>query len=165
MRMTTPFTNALWQIPAIFLISAGIAFGFNQVRGKTLPLFCPWSQGVSHTASSENVSIISVDEAAALFYADQTVFIDARPESFYNQGHIRGAFSLPFQEAEEKCFEIMEKISPDKHIITYCDGATCDLCDKLAVFLCDLGCENVSALINGWTVWNQYNLPVDTPNS
>jgi len=163
MRKTTPFTNALWQIPAILLISAGIAFGFNQIRANALPLFCPWSQAVAQTGFSENVSIISLDEAAALFHADGAIFIDARPKSFYDEGHIRGALCLPWQEAEEKCFEVIEKISPEKPIITYCDGATCDLCDKLAVFLCDMGFENVSALANGWTTWNQYNLPVDLP--
>lgn len=164
MRKTTPFKHALWQIPSILVISAGIALGFNQVRANALPLFCPWSQANDQTGLSETVSIISLDEAAALFHADRAIFIDARPESFYHQGHIQDALCLPWQEAEEKCFDIIDKIPPDKQIITYCDGATCDLCDKLAVFLCDLGFEHVSALANGWTVWNQYNLPVDAPD-
>lgn len=163
MSLKKTIIPALWQIPLILLISAAIALGFNQVRKNTLPLFCPWSQTIARTGFSETVSIISLDEAAALFHADRATFIDARPESFYNQGHIKDALCLPWQEAEEKCFEIIEKIPPEKHIITYCDGAACDLCDKLAVFLCDLGFENVSALANGWTAWNNYHLPVDLP--
>ena len=70
--------------------------------------------------------------------------------------------SLPCQEAEEKCVDVVEKIPADMTIITYCDGANCDLCEKLAVFLCDLGFEHARALINGWTVWNKHNLPVST---
>ena len=151
----------LWQIPAILAISAGIALGFNQLRANTLPLFCPWNDSVSEGAFSEYVSIISIEEAAALFDAGQAIFIDARPESVYDQGHIEGALCLPWHQAEEKCFDVIENIPPGKKIITYCDGATCDLCDKLAVFLCDLGFVKVSALINGWTAWNQHNLPVN----
>lgn len=154
----------LWQIPAILAISACIALGFNQLRAKTLPLFCPWSDSVSEGTFSEYVSIISIEEAAALFDAQQAVFIDARPESVYDEGHIRGALSLPWHQAEEKCFDVIENIPPGKNIITYCDGATCDLCDKLAVFLCDLGFDKVQALVNGWTIWNQNNLPVYQSN-
>lgn len=153
----------VWQIPAILTITVCIALGFNQIRAKTLPLFCPWSQPVSGNSFSEFISTVSVEEAAALFHTDHAVFIDARPESVYNQGHIQGALCLPWNQAEEKCFEVIENIPAEKKIITYCDGATCDLCDKLAVFLCDLGFDQVQALINGWTVWNQHNLPVDPP--
>ncbi|MBC2716935.1 MAG: rhodanese-like domain-containing protein [Desulfobacteraceae bacterium] len=157
--------KALWQIPAILAITAFISLGYNQIRAKTLPLVCPWSESISGSSFSEYVSIVSIDEAAALFSNNDVVFIDARPESHYDEGHIRGALCLPWQQAEEKCFQIIENIPPDKNIITYCDGATCDLCDKLAVFLCDLGFDQVQALINGWTVWNQNKLPVDLPET
>ena len=157
--------KALWQIPAILIITAFIALGHNQIRAKTIPLFCPWSEDISGSAFSEFISTVSIDEAAELFSINDAVFIDARPESIYNQGHIQGALCLPWNQAEEKCFELIENIPPEKNIITYCDGATCDLCDKLAVFLCDLGFEQVRALVNGWTVWNQNKLPVDLPKT
>jgi len=154
----------VWQIPAILVITVCIALGFNAIRAKTLPLFCPWSDSVLERSFSEYVATVSVEEAAALFHNDHAVFIDARPESAYNQGHIQGALSLPWNQAEEKCFEVVENIPSGKKIITYCDGATCDLCDKLAVFLCDLGFDQVQALLNGWTVWNKHHLPVDLPS-
>jgi len=155
--------KALWQIPTIFIVTACIALGYNHVRVNKIPLLCPWSENFSGNTFSEYVSIVSVDEAAALFSSNKAVFIDARPESYYNKGHIRGALCLPWHQAEEKCFDVIENIPPDKNIITYCDGATCDLCDKLASFLCDLGFEHVRALVNGWTVWQQNSLPVDLP--
>ncbi|RJP90479.1 MAG: rhodanese-like domain-containing protein [Desulfobacteraceae bacterium] len=157
--------NTLWQIPVILLISACVALGFNQIRNDRVPLICQWDQQPQGTRSPEAVPIISIDEAALLFKNNKAIFIDARPESFYNEGHIKGALSLPWQEAEDKCFDVVEKIPEDIRIITYCDGANCELCDKLAVFLCDLGFEHVNALINGWTVWNRHNLPVNTGNS
>ena len=155
--------KALWQIPAISIITVFIALGFNQVRTNTIPLFCPWSENISGDTFSSYALTVSVDEAATLFKNNKAVFIDARPESLYNKGHIQGALCLPWNQVEEKCFDIIENIPPGKSIITYCDGATCDLCDKLAVFLCDLGFEHVRALVNGWKIWKQNNLPVDLP--
>jgi len=155
--------KALWQIPIILIITICIAFGYNQIRANTIPLMCSWSENISGNTFSEYVSTISVDEAAALLNNNDAVFIDARPEPFYNQGHIQGALCLPWHQAEEKCFDVIENIPPDKNIITYCDGESCVLSDKLAVFLCDLGFEQVHTLVNGWTIWNQNNLPIDLP--
>ena len=156
--------KVFWQIPAIVLVSILFALGFNQLRAKTLPLFCPWSENISGDQFSEYSQTISVEEAAALFHTGDAVFLDARPESIYRKGHIKGALCLPWSQAEDKCFDVIDKIPPEKTIITYCDGATCDLCDKLAVFMCDLGFEKVRALVNGWTVWNQNHLPVALPS-
>jgi rhodanese-related sulfurtransferase len=157
--------KSLWQIPAILLVTACLAMGFNQVRQDRLPLICQWSEQPQGTKSHEAVPIISIEEAALLFKNNKAIFFDARPASFYNEGHIKGALSLPWETAEEKCFDVVEKIPTDMPIITYCDGANCELCDKLAVLLCDLGFEHVSALLNGWTVWNKHSLPVNTGNA
>ena len=157
--------KTLWQILAILVITAFISLGYNQIRAKAIPLFHPWSENISKITFSESISSISINEAAELFNSNNAIFLDARTESSYNQGHIRGALCLPWNQAEEKCFELIKNIPPEKNIITYCDGATCDLCGKLAVFLCDLGFEQVQALVNGWTLWNQNKLPVDLPTT
>ncbi|MFZ2630737.1 MAG: rhodanese-like domain-containing protein [Desulfosalsimonadaceae bacterium] len=159
------FMKALWQIPAILLVTTCLALGFNQVRNDQMPLVCQWSEQLQVSRSSKAVHIISIEEAAALFKNKKAIFLDARPESFYIEGHIKGALSLPWETAEEKCCGVVEKIPMNMPIITYCDGVNCELCDNLAVFLCDLGFEHVSALINGWTSWNKHNLPVATGNT
>ncbi len=165
MDMKTTPMKALWQIPVIIVITVCFALGYNQIRANTLPLFCSWSENISENTVTEYTSTISVAEAASLFSNNDAVFIDARPESIYKQGHIRGALSLPWHQAEEKCFDVIVNIPPEKNIITYCDGVTCELSDKLAVFLSDLGFAKVRALVNGWTIWNQNNLPVDLPEA
>jgi 3-mercaptopyruvate sulfurtransferase SseA len=45
-------------------------------------------------------------------------------------------------------------------VITYCDGESCNLSHELAVFLQDMGVEQVRMLFNGWTVWREAGLPV-----
>jgi 3-mercaptopyruvate sulfurtransferase SseA len=47
-------------------------------------------------------------------------------------------------------------------LITYCDGESCDLSHELALFLKEMGFENVRVLVNGWSVWQQAGLPFQT---
>ena len=147
---------ALWQIPMILLIALVIGLGFNQFRSNRLPLFCNWADQQAKLNAT-----ISITEAARLFQQNKAVFLDARPEEFYDKGHIQGALSLPWQMVDEKCMEIMDKIPPDCTIITYCDGPACDLSHLLAEFMKDMGFENVRVLVNGWTLWKQHKLPID----
>lgn len=150
--------QALWQIPAILLIAVVIGLGFNQLRANRLALVCNWS-----AQHQENGLTISITEAARLYQQNKAVFLDARPAELYQEGHIKGALSLPWQNVDEKVMEIMDKIQPEDTIITYCDGPTCELSEMLAKFLKDMGFENVHVLVNGLTQWKQNHLPVERP--
>ncbi|MCU0600387.1 MAG: rhodanese-like domain-containing protein [Desulfobacterales bacterium] len=147
--------QAFWQIPLILLIALAIGIGFNQFRSNPLPMVCNWTEVADHGLS------ISLTKAARLFQQNKAVFLDARPADFYDQGHIKGALSLPWNMVDEKIMEVMDKIPSDATIITYCDGATCELSEMLAEYMIDMGFEDVHTLINGWTLWNQQNLPVE----
>jgi rhodanese-related sulfurtransferase len=147
--------QAFWQIPMILVIALAIGLGFNQLRSNPLPMVCNWAELGDHGLS------ISLTEAARLFQQNKAVFLDARPVEFYDQGHIKGALSLPWQKVDEQWMEVMDRIPPDSTIITYCDGPACDLSEMLAKYMIDMGFENVHTLVNGWTMWNQQNLPVE----
>ena len=88
--------------------------------------------------------------------------MDARNPAQYESGHIRGAINLPWSRVDEHVIEIAEGIEPGKHIITYCDGATCILSKELALYLRDMGFVSVRVLVNGWTVWKNTHLPVES---
>ena len=153
--------KALWQIFAIFFIAGFLGLGYNQLRSDSLPMVCTWSNDPRGNPEFIDMSTISIDEAARLFKNNNAFFLDARPADAYKKGHIKGALNVPWQNVEEQCFEIIDNIPTDKMIITYCDGVTCHLCDFLADFLKELGYDHARALVNGWTIWNQHNLPVE----
>lgn len=154
--------KALWQILVILFIAVFLGLGFNQLRSERLPIVFAWSDSHKGRQELNNVATISIDEAARLYKTNNAFFLDARPADLYNKGHIKGAINLPWDNVEEQCFNVIDNIPPDKIIITYCDGPTCHLCDFLADFLKELGYEHARSLVNGWTVWNQHNLPVDS---
>ncbi len=152
-----------YQIIAIISFALIAGFGFNAVRSDGILLYCQWCIESQADAATSNPLRISLKNAADLYIKDKAIFIDARPVSAYTSGHIKGALNLPWAEAEEMCFKILQDVPMDKHIVTYCDGESCELCDFLASFLKDLGYINVKSLHNGWSRWKENGLPQAYP--
>ncbi|HTB34816.1 MAG TPA: rhodanese-like domain-containing protein [bacterium] len=105
------------------------------------------------------------DEAKAAWEAKDSLFIDARAKSEYDQGHIPGAIPLPLNPDADfnKYFDqYASKIKSAKHLITYCHGAGCQLSNKVAQKLWDKGYHNVGSFFGGWPQWNEHQMPVET---
>ena len=151
--------QALWQIPAILVLSAVLALGANLVRPGGIALFPDSQQQAAGPAGEKTGRAISLERAARLYRQDAAVFIDARPRSAYRAGHIRGAFNIPWHDAEDVFFEVAPEIPEDTPVITYCDGPACNLSDKLADFLSELGFSPVYVLPDGWSRWKNKDLP------
>ena len=151
----------LWQISAILAIALGMGLISNALRPDSLQQVGDWSAEAHTTTATGEHLIISLSEAAKLFTEKAAVFIDARSDEDFRDGHIQGAKNLPWQDVDQRFIEIAEEISPDVTIITYCDGETCKLSHDLALFLIDMGFNDVRVLINGWSVWQETNLSVE----
>jgi rhodanese-related sulfurtransferase len=153
------FLQTSLQFVAIFALAVFLGFSINQFRESRLPLLGDWSMEARLTTPSGARLNLSLIEAKNLFLQKKGIFIDARPKDDYEKGHIRGARSLPWHEIDQKFMEVTKDISLGTPIITYCDGETCDLSHKLANFLIELGFKNVKVLVNGWTKWQNADLP------
>lgn len=154
------FKQAVLQL--IFLISAAAAIGLgtNHLRGDGIAVFGDWS-ALSLSSGAEDGKVISLHEAEDLFKTNSALFLDARPTSDFEAGHIQGALSFPWQNAESSYVAHAFFLDGKEHLICYCDGEACDLSHDLAIFLTDLGYTNVRVLINGWTVWRNAGLPIE----
>ena len=159
------FLQSIWQFVAIFALTVFLGFSINQFRDSRLPLFGDWSVEARLTTPSGIQLNLSLIEAKNLFMQKKCIFIDARPKDDYERGHIRGARSLPWHEVDQRFMEVTKDISLETPIITYCDGETCDLSHKLANFLIEMGFKNVKVLVNGWTKWQNADLPIDKEGS
>ena len=153
------------QVTIIIGLSVIAGLIVNFVRSDGILVYCQWHSESQADAATSDPLRISLENAAALYKKDKAVFIDARPASEYEAGHIKGALNLPWSEAEEMCFEIFQKIPMDEPIVTYCDGPACELSDFLAEFLQDIGYKNAKSLHNGWGRWQENGLPQAYPES
>ena len=141
-----------------------VALISNHFRPAPLPLIGDWSPEARLTSPSGPQMAISLDNANNLHQSKGAVFMDARPLDEYTKGHIQGAISLPWHDAEQRVMDVTADMANDAVIITYCDGDTCDLSKELALFLENLGFSKVRVLVNGWSVWQNAGLPVETGN-
>ena len=153
--------KAIWQVPALIVIASITAMLTNTWRSDGTALVGDWSVKALLSDTAGDTMITSLELATEQFESGSALFLDARPESQYLEGHIQGALNLPWQSVDQYYMEMVERIDGSETIITYCDGESCDLSHKLALFLKEMGHVNVRVLVNGWTVWQQAGLPVE----
>ena len=152
---------ALWQGGAILFLAVMIGLLTNQWRPDRLPLIAHHATAnSSHQEGNDNGLRISLEEAKSLFFAQAALFLDTRSIEFFELGHIRGARSLPLEDFEERFGDVLKDVGPEVFIITYCDGTRCHSSELVALELLDKGCLNVSVLHDGWTLWQQHQLPM-----
>jgi rhodanese-related sulfurtransferase len=159
-----PWIRSIRQLSVIVLAAAAVALISNHFRMSPLPLVGNWSQEARLTSPSGRQMSITLDDAKVLQQSWGAVFMDARPLEEFTKGHIQGAISLPWHEAEQRVMDITADMANEAVIITYCDGDSCNLSKDLALLLENLGFSNSRILVNGWTVWQEAGLPVDAGN-
>jgi rhodanese-related sulfurtransferase len=153
--------RALWQGGVIVLVAIAVGLLVNQVRPARLALVADWSPKAQLTIGAGISLEVPLEDAEALFFARMALFLDARSPELYAEGHIQGAVNLPWDAFESTFPQVMVGIPHDTTIVTYCDGETCGLSKDLALALLQEGYFNVRVLVNGWTLWQQSNLPVE----
>lgn len=85
--------------------------------------------------------------------------VDALPSDAYREGHIPGALSLPYTDAETKASEVLPR--KDDTIVTYCAHKDCDASEKTASKLRDLGYKNVMEFTGGKKDWVEAGLKLE----
>jgi rhodanese-related sulfurtransferase len=144
---------------AILSVSILLALLVNHLRPDGLTLPGDWSDDSRVALDSGETLVVSLGEAQELFEAKQAIFLDARPRSAYESGHIRGALSLPWETFDEHFESVMGALQEDITLIAYCDGESCSLSHDLAKALVEMGFERSRVLINGWSAWRESGLP------
>jgi rhodanese-related sulfurtransferase len=95
---------------------------------------------------------------------DIVVFVDARDDSHYREGHIPGAYQLdPYHP--EKYFEATLPVCQKAdQIVVYCNGGECDDSESSALLLRDIGIPNQKLFVytGGITEWVKNGRPIET---
>ena len=109
------------------------------------------------------------DEVEKLFHdlrrqQDLVLFIDARDEDEYHQGHIPGAFEFYHYYPDKYLADVLTPCQLAEQIIVYCTGGDCDDSESAALFLRDHGVPAAKLFIygGGMTNWEAARLPVES---
>ena len=152
------------------LVGAAIvaAFAVNYLSPSGIALVGQWdtAKGVI-TANEKNdmvlndLEISDVPLAKKLYDSQKFLFVDARSRDDYDEGHIKGAVSLPVGQFDEKIEPFLEQYPPEKAIVTYCSGRTCQDSHRLAQFLLEFGYTEINVFIDGFPGWRAEGHPIE----
>ena len=134
------------------------------------PTFPP---GKSKPASDDHpdhgLQELSFDDVVKVYNDPNTklgvnIFVDARRDDQFEQGHIPGAILCnPFQ-LEDYIELVLDFAEGAEKIIVYCNGGDCEdsisLCGELLEF--DVPYESIFLYAAGWKAWKAGNMPVET---
>jgi rhodanese-related sulfurtransferase len=157
--------RAIGQTIGIIAVACILAVCTNLLRQNSLPFAGDWSADSRLSDDTGQSMVVGLTEASRMYAEDTAVFVDARPEHQYAQGHIKDAVSLPWQQVHERFMEAVDRLETAETLICYCDGENCELSHDLALFLANMGFEDTRVLVNGWTVWKEAGLPAQSRNT
>jgi rhodanese-related sulfurtransferase len=154
----------------IFLLGISVisAFTINFFSPAGIALVGQWDESLGVvTAKTNNDTFIDefviedAENAKQIYDSDRAVFVDSRSHENYQDGHIKGAASLPVGQFDEIIEAFEEKYPTDTFIVAYCSGRTCNDSHKLAQLLLDYGYMSVSVFIDGYPGWKAKGYPIE----
>ncbi|MDG1847616.1 MAG: rhodanese-like domain-containing protein [Candidatus Marinimicrobia bacterium] len=85
------------------------------------------------------------------------LFVDAREESYFNEGHIPK--SICFDEFELLIDKLESLIDMDDPFVVYCSDDDCGSSEELSYELQSYGFTNILLFKGGWKQWQEANYP------
>lgn len=93
----------------------------------------------------------------------RVVFIDARDEDNYQEGHVPGAYELDPYHPDKKLATVLLVCQAAEQIVVYCTGGDCEDSDSAAILLRDAGVPGPKIFVfaGGFTAWQAARFPVE----
>jgi len=157
------FTSSLHQIYFFLIISLTISVFINLFRpkpilyiAKNLEIIKDIDQ-INKDVSNPMIRTIDIEIAKTLFETN-TLFVDARAEEYFENGHIPNAICN--DDINLLIEEIDSRIQVDEGFIVYCSDDDCGSSEELAYKLQEQGFMSIYVFKGGWKQWTNNNLPV-----
>ena len=147
---------------AIYIIVCSLVVGvlFNYLRPTGIPIIAKQINGFSDNYQIDEFTIEIIDlRIAKKFFNNDVLFIDARDNISFSEGHILGAISpIPYDGMVDKIFSDYGFNEP---FVVYCDDAECGLSEDLAYKLQADGFSRIYVFSGGWNQWLKAKLPIE----
>jgi rhodanese-related sulfurtransferase len=162
------FKKTAKEIIILLGLSVVLALTVNFISPRGIALIGQWdtAKGVI-TADPQPAEerklqeIDSVTWAKEIYDKGHVLFVDARSQNNFEQGHIPGAVSLPLGQFDQMIESFLSKHALDQPMVTYCSGRTCEDSHHLARLLLEAGFTDVRVFIDGFPGWEAEGYPVE----
>ncbi|MBU0529982.1 rhodanese-like domain-containing protein [bacterium] len=154
--MKTIYKQAIYII--VFSIIVGMSSNYFRTNG--IPIIAKQINGFNNNSRIEEfvIEIIDLEIAQKFFYNDM-LFIDARDDISFSEGHITGAISsIPHDEMVDNIFNNQGFNEP---VVIYCDDNECGLSEDLGYQLQAEGFSKIYVFSGGWDQWKLAKLPIE----
>jgi rhodanese-related sulfurtransferase len=164
MNMDMNIKKLITEMGAIILIAA--VFGLIWNRGM---LYDVWSGKINGMSSPPSTSASQGDiplpagllQVKEMFDRKEAVFVDARDVHVFDQGHIKGAVSLPVGIFEGRIADFKAKVPLTAMVVVYCSGYGCHDSMTIGKKLMATGYRQVFVFEGGYPEWKDGGLPVE----
>jgi rhodanese-related sulfurtransferase len=155
------------RIAAILGTATLLAIVSNVVRPGPLPWVIDPSKSVNPGENPELMqkSSISLEEVVEAYTQGTALFVDARSDEEFKQGHLAGAVHIPASEKDLYLERIFEHLPFGMTIVIYCEGGECESSNVVYEFLVMNGfsTDDLRIFQPGWEVLGgeESGLPVE----
>ena len=179
------FLGAVVAFAANALSPRGLKLSRNYFPGDHGPNIKP--SGIAIEGGSTNVAPVTAAQAAAVrlqqkgfqtidgpkvesLYQDPryaqgfTIFIDARDDQHYQQGHIPGAYQFYHYQWQNYLAEVLPACQLAQQIVVYCKGGDCEDSEFAATMLKEslqVPSEKLFVYLEGITDWQARGRPIE----
>ncbi len=140
----------------------------TNVAGTDIPALSP-AQLLAARLQEQGLNLVDGRQALQLFRDPRfqqgaIVFVDARDEQHYREGHIPRACEFDPYRPEKYFAAVLPLCQTAEQIVVYCNGGDCDDSESAALTLRDVGIATNKLFVygGGITEWTTNNLPIET---
>jgi len=158
------YSSSLVHIYIYIFLSLFTSLCVNAIRIESLPFIAIPLEKIEKIAEVENFSLqpqireVSINVAKKL-YSDSILFIDARAEEYYLEGHIPN--SICNDDFNSLLLQVEDLIDYNSGFVVYCSDDDCGSSEDLAYQLQEQGFTNIYLFKGGWKQWMESELPIE----
>ena len=156
---------------AILIISVITGFAVNAMSPRGISLIGNWDVSKGAVLAKENsdnltgdIEIQSADQAFGIYQRNTALFVDARDNDLFKEGHVKGAVSLPVNDYGTLFKDFIQAHPFSQELVVYCAGRECEDSHRLAEDLVQDGYTHVRIFIDGFPAWENKGYPVEKNN-
>jgi rhodanese-related sulfurtransferase len=155
-------TKEHYQAPRITWLDFVLIFGVTIICALLFNFANPQGLRLTQKSWSEDpIAAITPTDANQKYKKGEILFLDARPSSFYDQEHIKGALSLPSDLFDIAYLMELERIDRSQEIVVYGQTISSLYDEQVADKLRLRGHTNVSILAGDLSAWKKKGYPTE----
>jgi rhodanese-related sulfurtransferase len=160
MKEVREFIGLVIRAFIIAMVFAAMGLAANMVSPKSIPLVYEPPNEI--LISGVKVPLVNEHVAHDYFADPTTSFLDTRQPEDYSESRVKGSLGLTPDNFIDNFPEIQPLLPIENRIVLYCYGPECDMAERVAKSMIDLGYKNLVIMSAGFRPWEAAGYPIES---